>query len=251
MALVSDHKLRKSFSTERRPLMLKDYLRDDLSSCSSNGFKPFPRRQCCTTVRFLLEVDLKTKHSHSHKHNTEPSLLQRSRSKATSTTISALHRASEVLRNAVKKLPFPSVKSPSPSAQHRPRKGLLPRSFSRKLLKRSFWRKVADKEEHTIKQWKLFREFLEEKHEPSDQNSHQFSTSTSSKSNTNSWTESDFAADILRSSSGNSEISSVNDGVESKKDVLSAEKKVVNNKVGVAVGGDSITYCDQDNAKVS
>lgn len=234
--------------------MLKDYLLDDLSSCSSNGFKSFPRRQCCTTVRFLLEVDLNTKHSHSQKYNAKPSFLRRSRSKATSTTISALHRASEVLRNAVKQIPFPTVKSPSQSStQQKRKKGLLPRSFSRKLLKRSFWRKAADKEEHTIKRWKVFQEFLEEKHQPSNENSHQpstttltshrVSTSTSSKSNSASWTESDFA--ILRSTSGNSEISTLNDVEDSK------VKRVISSRVGVIVGGDSITNCDEDNTKVS
>ncbi|KAK7308999.1 hypothetical protein RJT34_05391 [Clitoria ternatea] len=28
-------------------LLLKDYLRDDLSSCSSSGFRTLSRRQCC------------------------------------------------------------------------------------------------------------------------------------------------------------------------------------------------------------
>ncbi|KAG6384025.1 hypothetical protein SASPL_156177 [Salvia splendens] len=37
----------------RAPLLLKDHLLDDMSSCSSNGFKSFPRRQCCTAVRLL------------------------------------------------------------------------------------------------------------------------------------------------------------------------------------------------------
>ncbi|GLT54969.1 hypothetical protein SLA2020_281270 [Shorea laevis] len=56
--------IRKPVMIQRRRLMLKDYLRDDfLSSCSSNGFKSFPRRQCCTTVRFLLELDLKARGS--------------------------------------------------------------------------------------------------------------------------------------------------------------------------------------------
>ncbi|RDY00621.1 hypothetical protein CR513_16175, partial [Mucuna pruriens] len=32
-------------------LLLKDYLRDDLSSCSSNGFRSLPRRQCCLRPR--------------------------------------------------------------------------------------------------------------------------------------------------------------------------------------------------------
>ncbi|KAG6411160.1 hypothetical protein SASPL_129235 [Salvia splendens] len=36
----------------RAPLLLKDHLLEDMSSCSSNGFKSFPRRQCCTTLRF-------------------------------------------------------------------------------------------------------------------------------------------------------------------------------------------------------
>lgn len=31
----------------RTLLLLKDYLRDDLSSCSSSGFRSLPRRQCC------------------------------------------------------------------------------------------------------------------------------------------------------------------------------------------------------------
>ncbi|XP_047947478.1 uncharacterized protein LOC125193677 [Salvia hispanica] len=36
----------------RAPLLLKDHLLEDMSSCSSNGFKSFPRRQCCTAVGF-------------------------------------------------------------------------------------------------------------------------------------------------------------------------------------------------------
>ncbi|KAF2297656.1 hypothetical protein GH714_001970 [Hevea brasiliensis] len=86
--------------------MLKDYLRDDLSSCSSNGFKSFPRRQCCTTVRFLLEIDLNTNPNPNPKH-TRQQFFKRSRSsKAASTTISALQKASEAVIKAVKLLPF-------------------------------------------------------------------------------------------------------------------------------------------------
>ncbi|GLT54966.1 hypothetical protein SLA2020_281240 [Shorea laevis] len=143
--------IRKPVMIQRRPLMLKDYLRDDfLSSCSSNGFKSFPRRQCCTTVRFLLELDLKARGSPTTCSTKRHRLLRRSRSKAVaSTTISALHRASQAVINAVKKqLPFhESVKSPSTSARNGALKGLLPRSLSRKLFSRkSFWRKADNKE---------------------------------------------------------------------------------------------------------
>ncbi|KAE8683808.1 hypothetical protein F3Y22_tig00111166pilonHSYRG00079 [Hibiscus syriacus] len=164
--------VRKTLSIDRKPLMLKDYLRDDLSSCSSSGFKSFPRRHCCTTVRFLLETDLKR--SNGNYSTSTKRLLKRSRSKAssTSTTISALQRASEAVLNAVKILPFPSIKSSSSTQSSRRRKGKadLPRSFARKLFKRRSWRK-ADKEDNhgrgEIKRWKLFRKFLEEKNQQS------------------------------------------------------------------------------------
>ncbi|KAJ8423980.1 hypothetical protein Cgig2_008755 [Carnegiea gigantea] len=45
---------RSSFRGERGLWMLKDCLRDDMSSCSSNGFRTFPRRQCCAaSERFV------------------------------------------------------------------------------------------------------------------------------------------------------------------------------------------------------
>ncbi|XVF13212.1 hypothetical protein REPUB_Repub08aG0188900 [Reevesia pubescens] len=260
MALINiptDHiKLRKTLSIEKKPLMLKDYLRDDLSSCSSSGFKSFPRRQCCTTVRFLLEADLKK--SKDNYSSTTKRLFKKCRSKPGSTTISALQRASEAVLNAIKLLPFPSIKSSSPSTlgSNSWRKGHLPRSFSRKLFKRSFWRKT-DKEDDRggeIRRWKLFREFLEEKNQPSDQKTtitnvdtttdtsstiittSRVSTSTSS----NSWAETEFTADILQSSSGNSESSSENEVVQGKTNL--PEKKIVSNIVGVTVGEDSINF---------
>ncbi|XWS38422.1 hypothetical protein CRYUN_Cryun19dG0130000 [Craigia yunnanensis] len=229
--------------------MLKDYLRDDLSSCSSSGFKSFPRRQCCTTVRFLLEADLKKSKDYS---STGKRLVKRSLSNPASTTISALQRASAVVLNAVKLLPFPSIKSSSLSLQsNSSRKEHLPRSFSRKLFKRSYWRKT-DKEDGEIKHWRLFREFLEEKDQPSDQNTNtnvnttdissttittsRVSTTTSS----NSWAESEFTANILQSPRGNSESSSGNDTVEDKTNL--PDKKKVSNVVGGTVVEDSINY---------
>ncbi|KAK2664674.1 hypothetical protein Ddye_003248 [Dipteronia dyeriana] len=239
--------LRKTFSIETRPvLMLKDYLRDDLSSCSSNGFKSFPRRQCCTTVRYLVDIDLKKRDSNT---TTTKRLLHKSRSKAAaSMTISAtLQRASEAVINAVKLLPITSV-------QRRAKKALLPRSFSRKLLKRRFWTRKADhkrEKEHVhsiIKPLKLFGEFLgEQQQQASDQNNLQFDP-TKRVSRNNSWNESGFTFTdntSLRSSSGhNSETSSENDAVEGQVHVH--VQSSVSNKVGVSVGEDSINGSEEN-----
>ncbi|KAJ6714531.1 hypothetical protein OIU85_026073 [Salix viminalis] len=221
----------KPFLIERsKPLTLKDYLLDDLSSCSSSGFKSFPRHRCCTTIRFLLEIDLKTKQQPPRQ------LFKRSKSRAASSAISALQKASVAVINAVKLLPFPSpnsiVKSPPPSTT---RKGLLPRSLSRKLFKKSFWRKAADhhgqcKESNEIGGWRLFREFLEEQDKLSDQTTS--SVSTSSSSNSNVWTtESEHTV-----GSGNSTSNSIrNDAVYQRKDLI----KEVSDRESVSVGQDS------------
>ncbi|KAJ6943388.1 hypothetical protein NC652_008993 [Populus alba x Populus x berolinensis] len=228
------------FLIERKPLMLKDYLLDDLSSCSSKGFKSFPRSHCCTTVRFLLEVDHKTK---QHRHQRQ--LNKRSKSsKAASTTISALQKASVAVINAVKLLPFPSsnstVKSLSPS---RTRKGLLPRCLSRKLFKKSFWRKTPEhngqyKENNEIRGWRLFHEFLEEQDRPSTTSRISTSSRTSSNSNSNVWTtESESTVVSGTSTTSESFISGANDAVCNNKDLI----KEVSDRVGVSVGQDSIT----------
>ncbi|KAJ6712402.1 hypothetical protein OIU79_008595 [Salix purpurea] len=221
----------KPFLIERsKPLTLKDYLLDDLSSCSSSGFKSFPRHRCCTTIRFLLEIDLKTKQQPPRQ------LFKRSKSRAASSAISALQKASVAVINAVKLLPFPSpnsvVKSQPPSTA---RKGLLPRSLSRKLFKKSFWRKAADhhgqcKESNEIGGWRLFRDFLEEQDKLSDQTTS--SVSTSSSSNTNAWTtESEHTVDSGNSTSN----SSRNDAVCHRKDLI----KEVSDRESVSVGQDS------------
>ncbi|KAF3448482.1 hypothetical protein FNV43_RR09195 [Rhamnella rubrinervis] len=244
---VSDRRLRKSKTSERRPLMLKDFLMEDLSSCSSNGFKSLPRRQCCTTVRFLLEIDLKPREV-SNGSNTKQVLHRRSRSRAAaSITVSALQRASDVVIKVVKQFPFPSVKSPSPSTSNKPRKGLLPRSISRKLLRKSFWWKterVLD-EGDNIRRWRSFRDFLEEHddHKPSDQNTISSTVvtsrlSTSTSSNRYSGAESEFTSDMSSgSSNGNSESSTANDVVvKVGKDI----SRKVNKKVDITVGEDSV-----------
>ncbi|XP_011029175.1 PREDICTED: uncharacterized protein LOC105128995 [Populus euphratica] len=240
MASSSSSSKQKSFPIERsKPLMLKDYLLDDQSSCSSNGFKSFPRRRCCTTVRLLLEIDLKTKQQQQQPRQ----IFKRSKSKAASTTISALQKASVAVMKAVKLLPFPSpnstLRSPPPS---RTRKGLLPRSISRKLFKKNFWRKAADqhgqcRESNEIRGWRLFGEFLEEQDKLSDQITSGISTSFSSNSNCNCniWTtESEYTVD-----SGNSTCNSCrNDSVCNRKDLIIKE---VSDGVSVSGGQDSIT----------
>ncbi|KAJ9147847.1 hypothetical protein P3X46_029963 [Hevea brasiliensis] len=265
MASIISSSNKKPFLIGKKPLMLKDYLRDDLSSCSSNGFKSFPRRQCCTTVRFLLEIDLNTNTKHQRRQ-----FFKRSRS--SSTTISAPHKASEAVINAVKLLSFPfssssSMKSSSPFLHNKSRKGgfLLPRSFSRKLLEKSFWMKADQKErEGSEKQrWRLFHEFLQERHEPFDHNINRNSTSrvttaftnsrlsssssrnSNSNSNSPSWTDSEFTGH-----SGNSESYNYinqNAAAEGLKGLPS--EKIASKGVGVTAGQDSITVSVEKNTK--
>ncbi|KAI4327017.1 hypothetical protein L6164_019522 [Bauhinia variegata] len=240
----------------RRPcLLLKDYLRDDLSSCSSSGFKSFPRRHCCTTVRFLHDKDGYAKGTLLRRSST-------SSRKRCSRTRSALKKASVAVINAVKLLPFPSISSvsaPRHLSQRNKKASLLSRSLSRKLLSRSFWRKaVANKEEEITsdgvkdtRRWRSFREFLEEGNKPFDQNIQTVNTSasiasggvstTTSSTSGNSWVESEFTSEILRSSSGNSNCDSSieNDVVGETRKQEHKVEKTGGEIVGVAVGEDS------------
>ncbi|KAG6634143.1 uncharacterized protein LOC122289110 [Carya illinoinensis] len=237
-----DQKLRKPITIQRRPFMLKDYLRDDLlSSCSSSGFKSFPRRQCCMTVRFLLEVDL--------EGNKKQRLLRRNRSKvAASTTMSALQRASKEVISAFKKqLPLRFFKSPSlsPSVRNIGRKETVPISLWRKLFFRhSFWRKVMYKGEGGIRRWRLFREMNNEKDKKPDQDTHDSSTTRVGRrvlSSGNKWaeTQSEFTnSETIRSCSGKSESSSENDVADGKSDL---PENTDSNKLCETVGEDSIS----------
>ncbi|TQE12611.1 hypothetical protein C1H46_001823 [Malus baccata] len=235
---------RKPNAIQQRPVLLKDFLMDDLSSCSSNGFKSFPRHQCCTTtVRFLLDIEFKSSSSSSqlstHKYpskiTSQKPVLHRSRFRAAA--------ACDAFINAVKSLPS------SPSV----RRGvvfLLPKSLSRRLRRKKFWKKQSKeekKEENDIGRWRLFREFLHDEPPPSDQNTtttaktvvtvSRHSTSTRSRgsdgnsSSSNSWAESEFT--LSSQSSGG------NDGVDVKTTSLVKDK--VSEKVGGEVGEDSVS----------
>ncbi|KAM6588015.1 hypothetical protein CsatA_010620 [Cannabis sativa] len=221
---------KSSIMIERKPLMLKDYLLDDLSSCSSNGFKSFPRRQCCSTIRFLLEIDLKQNHQHrSRRHNPkeQPNLVKAKRhfrsSRSGRFTISVLQRASDAVINAVKQMPFPSVMS---SVQNRARKGLLPRSLSRKLLNNRFWgRGATDKDNagannntkvgdhhhrqeiirENINRWRLCPELPDNDDDQNITSKTVVSSSSSDNSKSNSWCESEFTTTTTTCSSRQSE----------------------------------------------
>lgn len=214
-----------------RSFMLKDYLLDDMSSCSSNGFRSFPRRQCCTTtVRFLLEIDLKVKDSSVTKR-----FIPRTASrKIALSTISTLQKASDAVVRAFKQFPLPSSRKP-----------FLPRSISRKLILRAFWKK-SDIVDSNTRRWKSFQEFLDEKEPPSsDQNPSECTAiavagrnSISSCSNSISWTESEFTSEMIpSSSSGNSESCSENDAVKDDKD---SPGNLIGKRDGVTFGKDSI-----------
>ncbi|KAG6579477.1 hypothetical protein SDJN03_23925, partial [Cucurbita argyrosperma subsp. sororia] len=211
--------------------MLKDYLLDDFSSCSSNGFRSFPRRQCCaTTVRFLLEIDLKVKDSALTKR-----FLPRTASrKIALSTISTLQRASDAVVRAFKKFPLPSYPKPFCS-----------RSFSRKVILRTFWKK-QDFVDVNTRRCKSFQEFLDEKEPPLSRSDSAVCTavtvvgrnSISSCSNSISWTESEFTSEMIpSSSSGNSESCSENDAVKVDKD---SPGNLIGKRDGVTFGKDSM-----------
>ena len=198
---------RKPFPIERRPKLLKDFLNENSNSCSSSGFKSFPRHQ-----------PLKSTPTNS---NPNP------KTASSTTNISAKFQA---LINAVKNIPFTTVKSPS----------FLPRSLSRRLSKRGSKSAKAKKEVKIsvrvkdILRWTSFRDVAEAKPPPSDLSSspnHYTITTTgstidSSSNSTNSsslsWCESDFTAELLPSWCGNSD-----------EKELEMSKKNVTSNVGV------------------
>ncbi|KAL1201639.1 hypothetical protein V5N11_006183 [Cardamine amara subsp. amara] len=105
MASISSSDHRFPVSKKRlKPLSLRDYLLDDLSSCSSNGFKSFPRHQSSSTVRRLFNAEIKRSGLFHHSRRLTCGL----------TLTHAVHKASTALLSAFKFLPLPSsVKSPS------------------------------------------------------------------------------------------------------------------------------------------
>ncbi|CAB79257.1 hypothetical protein [Arabidopsis thaliana] len=143
----SDHPLPVS-KKRLKPLILRDFLLDDLSSCSSNGFKSFPR---------LLNAEIQRSGMFHHNRRITCGLA----------FSHAVHKASTALLTAVKLLPFPSsVKSQSRDRDNK--KGLFSRSFWKKLSRRELNVDVGEKERRTddreeeIQRCRSFAEFLQE-----------------------------------------------------------------------------------------
>nr|VDD24444.1 unnamed protein product [Brassica oleracea] len=136
----SDQRLSTS-KRRLKPLMLRDYLLDDLSSCSSNGFKSFPRRQppsSSSTVRRLLDAEIK-RSGLSHHHHHKPRLTGRSRTSCGTAINHAVHKASTAFLNALKLIPFHATVTSRKGDQKQ--QGVFSRSFSKRLLSKRFWRK--------------------------------------------------------------------------------------------------------------
>ncbi|GJR52398.1 hypothetical protein Tco_1402919 [Tanacetum coccineum] len=230
---------RSSFSdnpkTITKTLLLRDFLLDDMSSCSSNGFRSYPRRQCCTTIRFLVEMDL----------NMNPKLP----SKQTKTIWKAnpkpkrhsmLQRASTVMFNAFKNFPFKSTNNMS-------------RNLSRKLLKHGLWKKT-DHNNTEVKRLISFGDLLKEENltrsaSTTDVISSTSNSSSSSNNSNSTWSDSGFTATSDSSTTDNSSevIKLVKNGV-----VIDHGKKTIEKRVGSTTAtAPTSNYCDSnENAKV-
>ncbi|KAF3535236.1 hypothetical protein F2Q69_00022087 [Brassica cretica] len=145
----SDQRLSTS-KRRLKPLMLRDYLLDDLSSCSSNGFKSFPRRQppsSSSTVRRLLDAEIK-RSGLSHHHHHKPRLTGRSRTSCGTAINHAVHKASTAFLNAVKLIPFHATVTSRKGDQKQ--QGVFSRSFSKRLLSKRFWRKPVSQSRREV-----------------------------------------------------------------------------------------------------
>ncbi|KAL2505542.1 hypothetical protein Adt_21163 [Abeliophyllum distichum] len=223
----ADKRIQTSFSFKHdRPKMLKDFLKDDSFSCSSNDFR-----------------------SNVTDHKPSPILI-RSGSKAAATTFYALNKVIK----AVKFFPFASVKSPL----------VLPRSISRKLSRRTRNRNETFPQDSVkvkdILRWRSFRDLAEEKTTPLDfSSSSSFpiqcstttaaattgSTSTStttSCSKRSSWCDSDFTAADSPSWGGENDESWGSKTGRNPEGELSFEEAEQHSPVSVLVS----PFCDEE-----
>ncbi|KAK6162440.1 hypothetical protein DH2020_002281 [Rehmannia glutinosa] len=178
--------------SSERPMMLKDFLRDEGTSSSSSNyrFQMYPRKKPCKSTVLIS--------SKSNKQQPAVVLLRSwSKKAAVATKVSAIHK----VINAVKFLQF--VKSPL----------VLPRSNSRKLTKRKKDKNDILMSEGKVKvkvkdilRWRSFRDVVEDNstplYFPSSPNR---TTTTTSCSKRSSWCDSDFTAEELPLSGGENE----------------------------------------------
>ncbi|XP_013669755.2 uncharacterized protein LOC106374226 isoform X1 [Brassica napus] len=228
-----DHHLPMS-KRRLKSLSLRDYLLDDLSSCSSNGFKSLPR---------LLEADIK-----------RSGILHRKRCSNCGLAFShAVKKASTALLSAVKLLPFPSssVKTPSPSRK----KGMFSRSFSRNLWKKLSYREVNNVDDREIegREQKIqrgrsltFGEFLKESlDQPSNASfSGEATLSNSTGCDSTSVGSELFTNSEVTQSSGESETSKQNDAVGDG-------MEETRNRVVVMMSGDCVGSLVSDRSSVN
>ncbi|XP_077243134.1 DUF4378 domain protein isoform X2 [Tasmannia lanceolata] len=163
--IKTESKLVKPLSLQRRPPMVKDILSDDMNFSPSNDF---------LSVRMLLDMDI------------DERKLHRNQSKAPSKTISTFQKASEVVINAIKHLPFTTIKH-----------GILPRSLSQRLRRR-FWKKNEEREGEIcikvrVKDIIRLKSFTDE-----EEKKNSFDFISLSKI----WSETDSELDFLQSSCG-------------------------------------------------
>ncbi|CAA0831521.1 Unknown protein [Striga hermonthica] len=156
--------IKKPKALPKPQLLLKDYLLDDMSSCSSNGFKSFPRRQCCTsTVRFFVDPDHGSKRRRKFLPDFDKIRAAPRKSPAKSPAIAALRR----IISAVKRLPF-AADGPKESKDLR-RSMFLPRNLSRKIFERgSFWKRKSSSGREEVGRLKSFDQLMKEDSQPSD-----------------------------------------------------------------------------------
>ncbi|KAK9103446.1 hypothetical protein Sjap_020700 [Stephania japonica] len=255
-----ESKSRKAIPMERRPAaprILKDYLRDDLSSCSSSGFRSLPRRSCynntTTSIRCLIQNDhhlaVMMNNKPIHHHNKKSS----KKSASSSTANSALQKASQVVMNVVRHFHYFSSSA---------KQGIFARNLSRRL-KRSFTKKCRSNREkcdhseiaqvHAVKvrdivRWRSFRDLIEANDQqikvvrgdkdclisesiaspidPTITNTTTTTTTTTTSTTANhSWSDSDFTvSEYFNSSCPSSDYS-----IESKKELT--EKRTANSSV--------------------
>ncbi|GAA0159616.1 hypothetical protein LIER_16350 [Lithospermum erythrorhizon] len=172
--------LKSSLSMESKQKMLKDFLNND----STNDFGTYPQKPCRQTVQ-----------------NHQSIVLKRSKSRASTSAIAAINKASEIVIKTLKYFPFASLKFPS----------TLPRSISSKFSSVSR-RKDRDDNQRDVKvkdilRWRSSRDLVEEESTPLDllyspsrctiNTTTSGSTSCTSEmtSNSSSWCESDFSAE--------------------------------------------------------
>ncbi|XP_076897657.1 uncharacterized protein LOC143550999 [Bidens hawaiensis] len=239
---------RASFSHESRmvkmPLpssvLLKDYLLDDLSSCSSNGFRSYPRRQCCTKVRYLIEIDL-------NKHVKLPQANNKVRKNKSKTKL----KLKASLVNVFKSFKFSSTGSGSGSKKTK----FLPRNLSRKLSMHGFWKRSSNQEKKEIKKLNSFDESIKCKENilpPVASITTEKSISNSSNNSNNSPTSSDSCFTITSNSSttcGYSKTNVARNKTKESEPFRVEKTNAANEENVVAVTTTPITISSTDNAK--